>query len=362
MNLQESIQAWRSHSALHAQKGVVLPGVQAYLPAEFKYNFALAMDAQPALSTEANSAIPAFLTMYIDPAIFAIVFAANMAAEIFGEVKKGDWLTDTAAFPTVEHTGEVSSYGDYNNNGSAGANANWPQRQSYLFQTIKEYGEREIERAGLGRLSWVSEIDGAAATVLNKFSNLSYFFGISGLQNYGLLNDPDLSAALTPAPKAYGGSKWINNGVIVATANEIYLDIESMYIQLVAQSNGLIDQKTKMTLALGTNVAPALTATNSFNVNVSDLVKKNFPSLEVKTAVQYNQTSSSNPQGVTAGNEVQLLADAVEGQDVGYCAFSEKMRAHTIVKELSAFKQKLTGGTWGAIIRMPLGIASMVGV
>jgi len=362
MNLQESIQAWRTHAAIHADKGVVLPDVKAYLPAEFKRNFALAMDAQPALSTDPNSAIPAYLSMYIDPAVFEILFAPNMAGDIFGEVKKGDWLTDTAAFPIIEHTGEVSSYGDYNNNGSAGANAGWPQYQSYLFQTIKEYGERELERMGLGRINYVSEIDAAAATVLNKFSNLTYFFGVAGLQNYGLVNDPALSAALTPATKSYGGTKWINNGVIVATANEIYLDIESLYIQLVTQAPGLIDQKTKMTLALGTVAATALTATNSFNVNVSDLLKKNFPNLEVKTAVQYNQQSTANPQGVVAGNEVQLIVDSIEGQDVGYCAFNEKMRAHTIVKELSAFKQKLTAGTWGAIIRMPMGISSMVGV
>ena len=347
---------------MHAEKGVVLPDVKAYLTPEFKRNFRLAMDAQPALSTDPNAGIPAFLSMYIDPAIFEIVFAPNMAAEIFDEQKKGDWLTDTAAFPVVEHTGEVTSYGDYNNNGSVGANTGWPQFQSYLFQTIKEYGERELERAGLGRINWVSEIDAAAATVLNKFANLTYFFGVSGLQNYGLLNDPALSAALTPATKAWGGSAWISGGQIKATANEIYADIEALYLQLVNQAPGLVDQKNKMTLAMSPQSTVALTATNSFNVNVSDLLKKNFPAMEVKDAVQYGALSAQNPQGVAAGNEVQLLVDSIEGQDVGFCAFNEKMRAHTIVKELSAFKQKMTAGTWGSIIRMPMGIASMVGV
>ena len=38
--------------------------------------------------------------------------------------------------------------------------------------------------------------------MLNKFSNLTYFFGVQGLQNYGLLNDPHLNASLTPATKA----------------------------------------------------------------------------------------------------------------------------------------------------------------
>ena len=108
--------------------------------------------------------------------------------------------------------------------------------------------------------------------------------------------------------------------------------------------------------------AVALTATNSFNVNVYDLLKKNFPNIRFETAVQYGVLSASNPQGVAAGNMVQMIAENVEGQDTGYCAFNEKMRSHPIVRGLSSFKQKLTAGTWGAVVRMPVAFASMVGV
>jgi hypothetical protein len=41
------------------------------------------------------------------------------------------------------------------------------------------------------------------------------------------LNDPNLGPSLTPAPKAAGGVQWIKNGAIVATANEIYADIQA---------------------------------------------------------------------------------------------------------------------------------------
>jgi hypothetical protein len=265
-------------------------------------------------------------------------------------------------FPIVERTGEVSTYGDFNENGHAGVNTNWPQRQSYLFQVVKEWGERELERAGLARINWASEIDEAAAIQLMKYSNLTYFFGVAGLQNYGLLNDPNLSASLTPATKTYGGVKWINNGVVVATANEVYNDIQSIFLQLVNQSGGLIDQESQMTLAMSPSSAVALTATNSFNVSVADLLKKNFPNLKLETAVQYGALSATNTQGVAAGNLVQLIASNVEGQDTGYCAFNEKMRAHPVIRAMSSFKQKVTSGTWGAIIRQPFAIASMVGV
>jgi hypothetical protein len=362
-SLQEAKAAWVADRVALAARGVILPpSVASYLPEPFKRDFGMAMDAQPALSTEPNAGIPTMLSTYIDPAVFRILFAPNKAVTIFGEVKKGDWTLQTTMFPQVEHTGEVTSYGDYGESGNAGVNVNWPNRQSYLFQLIKQYGELEVDRAGLGKINWITEIDLAAATVLNKFSNLTYFYGVAGLENYGLFTDPNLSAPLTPATKAAGGTAWITNGVITATANEIYADIQSIYLQLVSQTTGLVQQDAKMCLAMSPQSQVALTATNSFGVNVYDLLKKNFPNLRFETAVQYGVLSASNPQGVAAGNFVQLIADETEGQKTGYCAFNEKMRAHPIVRMLSAWKQKVTAGTWGAVVRMPMNFASMVGV
>lgn len=59
---------------------------------------------------------------------------------------------------------------------------------------------------------------------------------------------------------------------------------------------------------------------------------------------------------------VQLIADRLGEQDTAYAAFTEKMRAHAVVTEESSWKQKKSGGTWGAIIRQPLAIATMLGV
>lgn len=362
MNLHEATAAWRADRPFLEERGFTMPGVQRYLPDEWKRNFNLAMDAQPGLTTDPNAGIPALLTTQIDPEVTRILFTPNKAAVIFGEKRAGTWLDQTRLFPVVEHTGEVSTYGDFNNNGRAGVNSDWPNRQAYLFQTIKIYGELELERAGLAKLNWVSEIDQAAATILNKFLNFTYFFGVAGLQNYGLLNDPNLSASLTPAPKAAGGTKWILNGVVQATANEVYADIQSIFFQLMQQTNGLVTAESKMILAMSPQSEVALTATNTFNVNVHDLLKKNFPNMKVENAIQYGVSSTSNTQGIAAGNLVQLIAEDIEGQDVGYCAFNEKQRGHPIIREMSAFKQKLTAGTWGCIIRTPFAIASMLGV
>jgi hypothetical protein len=363
MRFQESVTEWaRDKPELEALGVHLLPGVRSYVPDEFKRDYGLAMDALPTLTSDPNSAVPAILTTMIDPQVFRVLFAPMKATEILTEQKRGTWLDDTVLFPIAEATGEVSSYGDFNENGRAGVNTNWPARQAYLFQVIKEYGEREMERAGLARINWVTEVDAAAALSLNKFCNYAYFFGVAGLQNYGLLNDPNLTASLTPATKAAGGTAWIVGGRINATANEIYADIEALYYQLVIQSGGLVQQDTEMTLALSPGSSMALTATNTFNVNVTDLIKKNFPKIKVETATQYGVSSSTNTQGIAAGNLVQLIAMELEGQRTGFCAFNEKMRAHPIVRMMSSFRQKVTAGTWGTVLRAPFAISSMIGV
>ena len=97
----------------------------------------------------------------------------------------------------------------------------------------------------------------------------------------------------------------------------------------------------------------ALTFTNEFKVNVSDLLEKNFPNLTVKTAPEYATAS---------GNLVQMIADEVEGQRTAITAFTEKLRAHPVKIDLSSFKQKKSQGTWGTVIFRYFLITSMLGV
>lgn len=308
-----------------------------------------ACDAQPALVTTSNAGIPAFLSTFVDPKLIEVLISPMKAAEIVGnEVKKGDWVTETAMFPVVESTGQVSSYGDYSEGGVAGANTNFPQRQSYHYQVMTQWGERELERAGLARIDWANRLNIASVLTLNKYQNKTYFFGVSGLQNYGLLNDPALSAAITPTTKIAGGTGWAN-----ATALEVLNDVQKLYKQLQTQLGGLVQLDTRMTLAMSPTSEVALTKTTEYNVNVSDILKKNFPNLTVKTAPEYSTGS---------GELVQLFVDEMEGQRTVDVAFTEKLRAHPIVVGASSFKQKKSQGTWGAIIYRPVAIAQMLGV
>ena len=333
------------HARQLAQRGIVfMEDIKGYLPPDVAFDYALAMDAQPALVTTSNAGIPAYMTNWVDPNLIEVLLTPNQAAEIAGEAKKGDWTTLTSTFPVIESTGQVSSYDDFGNNGMSGVNANFPQRQSYHFQTNTVWGERELAIAGEARIDWASRLNIASAITIDKARNKIYFFGVAGLQNYGLLNDPNLFAAIAPA----GGTAWSTKD-----ASGVYEDIRLTFVQLQTQARGLVTNKSKMTLAMSPEIATNLLKTNQYNVNVEDTLKKNFPNLEVKTAVEYNTGS---------GQLVQLIVDNVEGQQVCTTAFTEKMRAHSIERKTSSFLQKKSAGAWGTIIFQPFAIAQMLGV
>jgi len=342
--------------------GYHFPGVKAFLEPEWAENFDLAMDAQPQLVTTPSSGIPAFLTTIIDPAILRIRQANNNAKLIFDEVKKGNWTTESAIFPVVERGGAVSSYGDFQNTGTTTANANFETRQPYLFQTVCQWGELELDRAGLAKISWATEIQGAAADVLGKFENLLAFKGLLGLQLYGIQTDPNLNPAIAPAPKSNGGLTWLVGNAPNATANEIFQDIQTLVNTLISQSVGNIDTKSKFKLALSPSREGALTATNSFNVNVKLLLKDNYPNLEIVNAIQYGAITAQNPQGVAAGEMCQLIAPEVDNQETGWLAYTEKLRTHRVVPDMSSFKQKMTSGSYGFIGRQLFAMATMIGI
>ena len=364
MNLQEARSQWLADRPRLEKLGIFFPGVQRYITDAEKMDDRIAMDALPGpLVTDPNSALPTILTTTIDPEIIRVVFSPLDFGMILGERQAGNWTEDTRLFPIVESTGEVSSYGDFNNNGRAGVNFNYPAFQSYLFQTIVKYGEREIDRVGLAKINLISELNMASAQLLNTYQNLTYAFGVLDLQNYGIINNPYLSAFLTPAVKAAGGTSWFNGNTPNATANEVYNDVIALVNKLVAQSNGALNTKSAMTLAMSPQSEIAMTFTNSFGVSVADLMKKGYPNIKVKTAPQYGTQTATNPQGYsTAGNVMQLIAEKIQGQTVTYAAYNEKLRAHKIVPDLSSWAQKQTSGTWGNILRSPMAVSGAIGI
>lgn len=306
---------------------------------------------QQTLVTQPNAGILAMLSTYIDPKLIEVLLSPMEAENIYGVTKKGDWITQTAAFAMIEMTGEAASYGDFNESGVSDFNANWPQRQSYNFQTFTSWGDMELERYGLARIDAAARKNISSANTLNRLMNLIYFYGVSGLQNYGGLNDPNLAPALTPATKAAGGTSWQN-----ALPQEILADVQTGFAQLQSAAKGTGGNLTldaEMTLAFSPTTDIWVANTNSFGLTAAEMLRKAFPRLKIKTAVQYQSGTTYS---------YQLIADEILGQRTMECAFNEKMRAHRMIPATSSFRQKKSAGCWGTIIYRPMGVAAMAGI
>lgn len=315
------------------------------LPAELR-----AFDAQPGLITAPNAGVPNAFTTYYDPKLIEVILTPNNAVKLYGETRKGDWVDDQIGFPMIESTGETTSYGDFNNGGGqVGANAQWEYRQPYLWQTFTEWGDREAERMGRGRIDWVSRLNIATAVTHDKFYNTSLFYGIAGLQNYGALNDPSLAPALTPTVKSAGGTSWTN-----ALAQEILADVQKAFAQLQLQSGSNLEMTDPLTLGLHSVSETYLANTNSYGlVSAIELIKKTFPNIRVQQAPQFLSGTTYS---------FQLFAPTVQGQTTIEGGYNDKMRAHRMVYDTSSARQKKTSGTIGALIYQPFAIVSMSGI
>jgi hypothetical protein len=306
-----------------------------------------AFDAQPQLVTAANAGIPSLFTTYVDPKVIEILVRPTKAVQLYSETKKGTWVSDTAMFLLAERTGEVVSYGDFSEDGMAGANINFPQRQSYHYQVHTRWGEREIARSAEAKINWANQVNMGSILALNKYQNLTYLFGVATLQCYGGTNDPALPPPIAPT------SSWFG-----ADASVIYSDVLRLVQEMIYQGNGTVDAETNYTMGISPTNVTNFNNTNQFNVNVFAQIKLNFPNLKIVTIPEF----AVNGGGNNGGSElVQLIADDVEGQRTLESAFTEKMRAHAMVVRSSSWEQKKSQGTWGTVVYRPVYVAQMYG-
>lgn len=309
----------------------------------------MALDAQPGMVTTPNAGIPLLFTSVVDPQVIRTVFQPlNMAEIMGGEVQKGSWIDDAVYFPQIDPTGQVATYNDFSDNGAVDANPNWTPRQPYPYQTWKRWGDKQVARYGAAAINYNSELDLSRVRAFNTFQNKTYAFGVTGLINYGLLNDPGLITAIAPRTKTAGGTSWS-----VATAKEIYQDVTKLFRQLVTQMGGNVDMNAVMTLALSNTSATYLVENTDFSVQAEQMIRKAFPNMTVKTAPQYTTGS---------GELMQLILVGYDGAQTAYPAYTEKLRVHRLEVKSSNYAQKFSGGTLGAVVRRPIAVAQMVGI
>ena len=263
--------------------------------------------------------------------VIEILTAPRRAREIFGEEKKGDWTTPYMKWRVDEMTGKTEPYSDYANGTTSGVNSEWQTRVQYVFQTSITYGDFEVDMSSTAKVNLAASKQRAAANVIDIDQNRFYLLGVAGKEIYGILNDPNLPAAITAGATGTGGStKWADK-----TTVQIYNDVLALFAQLSEQSSGLIDKDTPLKLCLSPELAVRLGAATDFNVSVLDMLKRYFTRIDIVTVPELHS--------MTAGETMFLIAPEVNGQRSGTLAFGEKMRAGRVVPDLSSFRQKFVG-------------------
>lgn len=326
------------------QFGFNFPGARAWI--EKGNRNQLARDA--ALITTPNTTVPVEFLAYIDPQVVEVMTAPRRAREIFELFKMGTFETAYAKWPVEELTGRTQPYSDFAAGGVSDVNYNWPLREQYRFETTIQVGDLETAMASGAKIDLMARKQVAASTILEIDGNSFYLRGVQGREIYGILNDPNLPASITPTTGA-AGLTWD-----VKTTREIYNDVLALFQRLVDQSAGLIPREADLRLELSPGMEVELGKATDFNVSALDMVKKYFPNLKVVALPEL-----ASP---TAGETMMMIAESVAGQKTGYNGFSELIRAGRVIPQLSAMIQKWVSTTYGGIVRLPFAIATMQGI
>lgn len=336
-------------------------GVMAYdtVNGKIKTNFsktALAMDS--ALQTTPNVGYPASFFQYIDPQIVEILFGVTNANRIAPEVKQGTWADEYYSFIEQDTAGDVTAYSDRTEQVTTEVNYNFQTREQARFETIIQYGNLETDKANQAKIALASRKQIAGANIIARKQNQFYLFGVSGLINYGLLNDPNLNASINPNSITIGGSTYTTWADKVAhdtasAGNHVFNDVLKLWSELSAKNGGNIDQNERIILAVSNAVVSYLSAPNQFGLTAMQMIKDNFPNLEV---VQLPELSTN------AGEQIKMIVPSLYGVDTVNLVYSDKFRALQVVQTVSGWKQKLVGTSYGAVVKRSSLIATMNGV
>ena len=296
---------------------------------------------------------------YLSPEIVPILLSARNATKLGREVKTGVWTDDYMQFPIEEYAGDVTPYNDYQNGVTTDVNYEFPVREQLRFQTTLTFGDLEAEKASSAKIGLINAKQRASAEIIAQESNRFYLYGVQGKKIYGLLNDPNLNSTISPvniAPVGETGiTAWADkmSSQPSAFANIAYNDINSLWTELCSKNGGNIDANTPMILALSNKMLPYLNAPNSFGLTASRMIKDNFPNIEI---IALPELSTS------AGERVLLEVPELMGVSTVDCCYSDKYRLGRLIAKTSSYEQKAISTTWGAVVKRPSLIATMLGI
>ena len=312
----------------------------------------LAQDA--ALSTQPNVGAPAALYTYIDPRIIEVLFGVTNATKFFPKSLVGRWTQDYADFAVEEVVGKVSPYNDFANGTTSDVNYNYPVRQNFRYQTTIKYGELETAKLAEAKINLPARKQNAAAQIIARAENKFQLYGVSGMEIYGMLNDPNIPETITPI-SVNSNSTWAAK--IAADPNNaatlVFNDVNKLWQELTANNGGHLDVNAPIVLGISNKMIGYLTQPNQYGKTAKVMLQENYPNIEF---VQLPELSTD------ASEMLYMTVRELYGDETGWSAFSMAFQLGRLVAHESSFTQKASAGTWGCVIRRPSLVATMTGI
>lgn len=318
---------------------------------------ALSMAQDAALTTAPNIGAPAALYTYLNPQIIEILFTIVAATKLFHESKMGEFTDDYMQFPQEEVLGSVGAYSDFGNSVSSDVNYEFLSREQFRFQTNIKYGDLEVAKASVAKIQLAARKQYSAATNIERASNRFYLYGVKGKALYGALNDPNLPATISPQAVTINGSAkstWADKATDTDhAANWFFADIVKLVTAMLATAGGHIDDNSPFVLGMSNSVVNYLNIANAYGKTAKELIKENYPQMQFALI----------PELSTAEGEIlYLTVPELAGVPTGECCYTEKFRLSRLVSDVSCYRQKAVGSTWGCVIKRPMMIQRMKGI
>lgn len=303
------------------------------------------LDENGVAITSPNIGVPAEILTYLSPDAIEVLTAPRNATKLFPEIIQGDWSSEAIKYRVEELSGVAVPYGDFSENGNSDINNEWIKNDVIRLQTMIKCGDLEGARNAAAKINLIASKQKAAANTLSVYSNKAYMYGVKGLNIYGIMNHPQLPAALASSVVS-GNSTWA-----AKTADQIYDDIVRIMTQLEEQSAGHIDANTSGKLAVSPKLSGFLNKKNQWGISVKQMFKDAYPNFELVSVPEFE---------TQAGDYAYAIANEVLGQESGNCVAQVKMKTGPVIQEVSGMKQKAAAACSGFRLNLPFAVARML--
>lgn len=311
----------------------------------------LGMDAAVTLP---NAGVAAEFLQNMDRRFIDVFFAEKTADKIGTKYKGGDWEMAIYRAMIRESVGTTRPYSDYSEEQNVNANINYLTRYVYRLELVKQWGDLQIAENARALNDYVNSINVAASNIISADLNSIFFYGVEGVQNFGILNEPGMPTPLTPASIGTTPArvKWQDK-----TLQEIVVDLTTMLSNLYMQGQGIINQNTRLRLAMPPSILPILQGKISdFGYSSLQWIKDNLGNAIIDDVVLVPEFATD------AGNFVMLWAPEINGSETINHVFGELYKSHGVHRRTSSYSEKVSASDFGAVVRHGFAIVSMLGV